>query len=228
LSRKGAELILTEIQRNSGLLLCVASGSSPLGVYHNLAEARSENTSLFAGLRVIKLDEWGPLAAADPASCEYYVRREVIEPLGVSPERYLTFAGDAADPEEECRRYAAALNASGPIDIAVLGLGTNGHLGLNEPAAWLHDSVHVAELAEESRCHGMLAEAHTQPSFGLTLGLGDILRSRMIVLLVSGAKKRDAMNRLLTHQITTEFPASLLWTHRNTVIIVDREAHPAG
>lgn len=227
LSRKGAGVILAEIQRSPGLLLCVASGSSPLGVYRNLAEARSENPSLFAGLRVIKLDEWGPLAADDPASCECYVRREVIEPLRVSPERYLTFAGDAANPESECRRYAAALNAAGPIDVSILGLGTNGHLGLNEPAVWLHDTVHVAGLAKESRGHGMLAEAHTQPSFGLTLGMGDILRSRLIVLLVSGEKKRDAVTRLLTRRITTDFPASLLWTHRNAVIIADREAHPA-
>lgn len=226
LSRKGAELVLAEIQRNPRLLMCVASGSSPLGVYRNLADACRTNSSLFSSLRVIKLDEWGPLGADDPASCEYYVHREVIEPLDVSPNRYLSLAGDAADPEAECRRYAAALNAAGPIDVSILGLGRNGHLGLNEPAAALHDTVHVAELAQESQGHAMLTEARTRPSYGLTLGMGDILRSKLILLLVSGEKKRDAMARLLSRRITTEFPASLLWTHRNTIMIADRDACP--
>ena len=226
LSRQGADVVLDEIRCKPGLLLCVASGSSPLGVYRELAGARNKNPPLFDRLRAIKLDEWGPLGADDPASCEYYVRHEVTGPLGISPDRYRTLTGDAVDPEAECQRYAAVLNGAGPIDVSILGMGTNGHLGLNEPAAWLHDTVHVAELAKESQGHGMLAEARTQPTHGLTLGMGDILQSKLIVLLVSGANKRDAMARLLSRQITTQFPASLLWTHRNTVIIADREACP--
>ena len=181
---------------------------------------------MFSRLRVIKLDEWGSLAADDPASCEYYVRKEVVEPLDVPEERYFTLAGDAADPQAECRRYAALLDTIGPIDICVLGLGVNGHLGLNEPGPWLHDRVHVATLAKDSQGHGMLAHARVHPTFGLTLGMSDILRSRLTVLLISGEKKRAALKRLLTREITSEFPASLLWLHGNLDIICDRAAYP--
>jgi len=226
LSRRGAALITECVKQKFDTLLCAASGSSPLGTYAELARIHSESPTIFSTLRVIKLDEWGPLAPDDPASCEVYVRAKAVEPLGITEDRYITVRGDAGDPDAECRRYAAVVNGAGPIDVSILGMGTNGHLGLNEPAAWLHDTVHVAELAKESQGHGMLAEARTQPTYGLTLGMGDILRSKLIVLLVSGANKRDAMTRLLSRQITTQFPASFLWIHRNTVIIADREACP--
>jgi galactosamine-6-phosphate isomerase len=226
LSRRGAAIIVEHLRQNPSALLCAASGRSPLGAYAELAKTCAQDRSLFARVRVIKLDEWAPLAPDDPASCEVYVRTKVIERLGIPEDRYLTLRGDAADPVAECRVYSAALAAAGPIDICVLGLGVNGHLGMNEPADWLHESAHVAELAKESQGHAMLADALTQPQYGLTLGMGEILRSNMILLLVSGEKKRDAMTRFLSHQITTEFPASFLWTHRNTIIIADRDACP--
>jgi galactosamine-6-phosphate isomerase len=226
LSRRGAALVVEQLRQNPSALLCAASGSSPLGAYAELAKTCAQDRSLFACLRVIKLDEWGSLAPDDPASCEVYIRTKVIEPLGISEDRYLTLRGDAADPDGECRAYSATLAATGPIDICVLGLGVNGHLGMNEPADWLHESAHLAELAKESQGHAMLADALTQPQYGLTLGMADILRSNMILLLVSGEKKRDAMARLLSRRIATDFPASFLWMHHNTVIIADREARP--
>ncbi|MCC6489885.1 MAG: 6-phosphogluconolactonase [Candidatus Hydrogenedentes bacterium] len=225
-SRLGADVIQNELERDPGALLCAASGGSPLGAYRELARRCADTPERFSQLRVIKLDEWGPLAADDPASCEFYVRKEVIEPLRVTEDRYFTLAGDAADPAAECQRYASVLDAVGPIDICVLGLGVNGHLGLNEPGPVLHDRAHVATLATDSQGHGMLANVRVQPSYGLTLGMGDMLRSRFILLLVNGEKKREALRRLLTREITTTFPASLLWLHSNTQIICDREAYP--
>lgn len=226
LSCQGAEFVIGELQRRPDLLMCVASGGSPLGTYRHLAGRCRREPTLFSRLRVVKLDEWGPLGAADPASCEFYVRKEVVDPLSVAPGRYLTLAGDAADPEEACRRYAADLAAAGPIDLCVLGLGANGHLGLNEPSEWLHDTVHVADLARDSQGHAMLSTARTRPTHGLTLGMGDILRSRKILLLVNGAHKREPLRRLLMRRITTQFPASLLWTHGDLTVLCDREAHP--
>lgn len=226
LSRRGAAVVVQNLRANPAALLCAASGSSPLGMYKELAKTRAEDPDSFSRLRVIKLDEWGPLAADDPASCEFYVRKEVCEPLGVGAERYITFRGDSADPDAECAAFSNALQSAGPIDICVLGLGVNGHLGMNEPANWLHETAHVTELAKESQGHGMLANAWTQPRYGMTLGMGDILQSRLVLLLVSGAKKREATDHLLSRRITTQFPASLLWTHRNTIMIIDREAMP--
>lgn len=227
LSHRGARFMLEQLHQNPGLLLCVASGASPLGLYRNLAAHQKENPTVFAKLRVIKLDEWGPLSPEDPASCEYYIQKEIVRPLSISQERYLSMAGDAPDSEQECARCADGLGAAGPIDVCILGMGANGHLGLNEPAEWLHDTVHVAALASASFSHGMLTEARTPVTHGITLGIGDLLRSRRILLLVSGVHKREAMRQFLSRRITTQFPASILWTHRDLTVLCDRAAHTA-
>lgn len=228
MSRRGAAVVMEHLRGNPSALLCAASGSSPLGLYAELAKVCASDPQLFSGLRVIKLDEWAPLTVDDPASCEFYVRTKVCEPLGVDGRRYITFRGDAVDPEAECAAFSKALQSAGPIDICILGMGVNGHVGMNEPADWLHETAHVAELAKESQGHGMLVNAFTQPKYGMTLGMGDILRSRLVLLMVSGTKKREAMSEFLSRRISTRFPASFLWTHPNAYVIADRQAIPVS
>lgn len=226
MSARGADRFMAELRQKPGLLMCAATGSSPLGFYRELARRREAAPDLFARMRVIKLDEWGPLPADEPASCEAYIRREIIEPLRITPDRYLTFAGDAADPVAECARFAETIAQHGPIDFCVLGIGANGHLGLNEPADSLSETVHVAELAEASQQHGMLAGARVQPQYGMTMGMGDILRSRALLLLVSGASKREPMRTFMRGGVTTAFPGSFLWLHGNLTVICDNDAWP--
>ncbi len=119
------------------------------------------------------------------------------------------------------RRVVAA---EGPIDLCVLGLGVNGHLALNEPAASLLPTAHVARLSQASLRHPMLANSPKLPAYGLTLGMADILVSRDILLLVSGVNKREPLKRLLRREITTEFPASFLWLHPNWTLLCDQNA----
>ncbi|HNR31748.1 MAG TPA: 6-phosphogluconolactonase [Candidatus Hydrogenedentes bacterium] len=226
MSARAADWLVEAIRRQSDLLLCVATGASPLGAYRELARRASDGAVAVDRLRILKLDEWGPLPPDDPGSCEAYIRREVLDPLRIAPDRYFAMRGDVPDPQAECRRFRETLAALGPIDVSVLGVGTNGHLGLNEPGPWLHDGVHVAELAPSSQGHGMLATARTRPTHGLTLGMGDLLRSRKLLLLVSGADKRPAMRALLDQRLRTEFPASFLWLHRNLTVICDAAAWP--
>ena len=119
---------------------------------------------------------------------------------------------------------AAALEAAGPIDLCILGLGLNGHLALNEPAESFDPFCHVATLAEQSRSHPMIAESAAPVRQGLTLGLGDILRARRILLMVSGAAKRTPLARLAAPRITPTLPASFLWLHGDAVCLCDRDA----
>jgi galactosamine-6-phosphate isomerase len=116
------------------------------------------------------------------------------------------------------------MEQEGPIDVCILGIGLNGHIALNEPAPTLSPYAHVAELAEQSRKHVMLKQTRGEVQYGLTLGVADILRARKILLLVSSAAKKDVLARLLTARVTTDFPASLLWLHRDVTILCDREA----
>jgi galactosamine-6-phosphate isomerase len=224
MSRAAAEFLVAAVRAKPDLLLCLPAGSSPARVFELLIEARSRDPRLFARIRVIKLDEWGGLDMDDPASCEAYLQTRFLRPLGISPERYFGWRSVPPNPAEECDRVAAWLADQGPIDLCLLGIGTNGHLGLNEPGISLQPGPHVAQLTEESAGHGMLARARRRPEFGLTLGMADLLRSRQVVLLASGETKAAQMERLSWGEVFTECPASFLWLHPAVCLFADEAA----
>jgi galactosamine-6-phosphate isomerase len=228
LSERAAALVTAEIARRPGLLLCAATGHSPAGLYAGLAREAAGNRERFAALRVVKLDEWGGLGAGDAGSSEAYLRRRLLEPLGVTPDRYLALAGDAADPAAECERVRGELERRGPIDLCILGLGVNGHLGFNEPNTTLIPQCHIAALSPESRRHAMARSMAEPPAFGLTLGLREILASRRVLLLVTGPGKAPAITALLSGAVTTRLPASFLWLHRHVDCLMDATAFPVS
>ena len=223
MSRQAAERILRGLANKPDLLLCAAGGSTPLRTYQLLAESHALKPATFRSLRVVKLDEWGGLGGETPGSCEAQLRSHLAVPLNLQ-ERYFGFQGEASDPEADCARVRGRLETEGPIDLCVLGLGLNGHVGMNEPAPFLQPTAHVAHLTETSLNHPMLANTRSRPPYGLTLGMAEILASREILLLVSGANKREPLRRLLRREITTGFPASLLWLHAHWTLLCDRDA----
>jgi galactosamine-6-phosphate isomerase len=224
LSRQAAERIVNALARKPDLLLCAAGGSTPVRTYELLAAHHQRAPEMFTSLRVIKLDEWGGLAMDDPGSCENQLRANLILPLRISADRYSGFKSNPADPGAECERIHGRQASEGPIDLCVLGLGLNGHVAMNEPAPALRPFAHVARLTESSLRHPMLASSRVTPTYGLTLGIAEILASREILLLVSGANKNRPLDRLLTREISTEFPASFLWLHPNWTLLCDRDA----
>ena len=220
LDRRAAALVWEAAEAKPDLLICLASGETPTGVYAHLAAAPAR----LARARFIQIDEWAGLKADDPASCAAYLHRTLAGPLAVPSERWIGFHGGAPDAAAECRRVAAALTAAGPIDLCVLGLGRNGHLALNEPSDRFDPFCHVATLTAQSRAHPMLSGTTVPVCRGLTLGLGDILRARRILLLVSGSAKRAPLARLAARQVTPELPASFLWLHGDTICLCDPAA----
>ena len=224
MSRRAAELVLAELRANPRMLLGAATGSTPTRAYELFVQSALSEPGVARELRLIKLDEWGGLAMDDPATCEVYLRRRLIEPLGITPDRYLSWNSRPADPLAECDRVATWLHRDGPIDLCVLGLGTNGHLAFNEPGESLTPGPHVATLSETSLRHPMLRDTAGRPQYGLTLGIADILRSRRILLLVSGAGKAEQLRRTIEGPITTQFPASFLRLHARATILCDRDA----
>ena len=224
LDRHAAALVREAVEAKPELLVCLASGETPTGTYALLAGA----PALLAGARFIQLDEWAGLGADDPASCAAYLERTLAGPLAVPPERWIGFRGDAPDAAAECRRVEAALAEAGPIDLCILGLGRNGHLALNEPSDSFDPFCHVATLDAQSRAHPMLDGTAATVRQGLTLGLGDILRARRILLLVSGSAKRAPLARLAARRVTPELPASFLWLHGDATCLCDRAAAGSG
>jgi galactosamine-6-phosphate isomerase len=223
LSRQGADILIECLRHTPDALVCLAAGATPTRMYALVAEHYRREPKLFERMRVLKLDEWGGLAMDDPASCEQFLRQTLVEPLRLQ-ERYVAFNSQPADPASESARIADWLNVHGPIDLCVLGLGMNGHLGFNEPGPHLIPHAHVAELSAESSSHAMLDQARTRPTYGLTIGMADILQARQVLLLVSGPGKSGPLRILLRGEISTEFPASLLWLHPNVTLLCDSPA----
>lgn len=224
LSSKAATLIKKALARKPDLLLCAAGGSTPLRTYELLAKDHVRHPELFTKLRVVKLDEWGGIAMNDPGTCENQIRSFVLSPLHVADKRYFGFDSHPVDPKAECERIRRRLTTEGPIDFCMLGLGMNGHLAMNEPAPSLKPSAHVARLKAVTLAHPMLAQSKSQPTYGLSLGMAEIMASREILLLVSGANKCQPLRKFLRREITTEFPASFLWLHSNWTLLCDADS----
>ncbi len=223
MSQCAAGCLFMCLREKPSSLLCLATGSTPTRTYELLAERQADDPRLLAEARLLKLDEWGGLAMDDPASCESYLRRHLIDPLGLH-ERYVAFQSRPDDPAAECARIGAWLQENGPIDVCVLGLGVNGHLGFNEPAPFLQTHAHLAQLSQASLGHAMLDQARGRTTFGLTLGMADLLLARQVLLLVSGHAKRAALHRLDRPEITTELPASFLHLHPDAHVLCDSAA----
>ena len=225
MSRTAADMMADEIRAKRDLAMSLATGSSPTRSYQLLAARRAEEPELFSEVRFVKLDEWGGLWPDDPAACEYYLRKHLVDPLQIPDERFIAFRSNTRDDQAECDRIRGELERLAPIDLCVLGLGINGHLGFNEPGDFLRRHPHVAKLSDATKQHAMLDDADEPDAIrcGLTLGMGNIMNARKVMLLVTGSHKRPAMRQFLTQRITTQFPVSILWMHPEVWCICDAE-----
>lgn len=224
IGHRAKTVIIEDLLQNESLLLCAATGSSPTKTYEFLAAESAINPKSFSQIRIIKLDEWGGISMTSSGSCEYYLQQHLIRPLAITNERYFSFQSDTENPEQEIHRIHQILEKQGPIDICILGIGINGHIALNEPAPFLQPHCHLATLADTSLQHPMISEESDKPQYGLTLGMTDILQSKKIIFLISGAKKKEITQFFLSARISTEIPASFLWLHPNVICLVDKEA----
>ncbi len=222
-SQKAKEIISLEIIRNKKLLLCAATGGSPTRAYELLAEDFIKQPQLFSELRIIKLDEWGGIPMEHPSTCEFYLQKHLIQPLKISQERYISFKSETKDPHEECKRIQNQIQKS-TIDVCILGLGINGHIALNEPSEFLQPLAHVAKLSDKSLQHLMVSALKNKPTYGLTLGMAEILQSKLIIVLINGKQKRNIVKQFLSKKITNLVPASFLWLHPNVVCLIEQNA----
>src|SRR5690606_28666795 len=215
LDEAAAETICGFIRAKPGAVLGLATGETPLGIYRKLAEKFREGLISFRQVTTFNLDEYVNLPEDHPESYHAYMRRHLFDHIDLPPSRAHLPCGNAADLAAECQRYDALIEEAGGIDLQMLGIGHNGHIGFNEPGRELAAGTHVVRLAPETRranarFFGSIDEV---PERAVTMGVGTILKARLILLIAKGADKADIVRRALTGPITTECPASLLQTH---------------
>lgn len=224
MSELGAELVHAELEIKPNLLFCAASGNSPSGLYELMAEKHQNSHGFFDWMRVVKLDEWVGLSKNSIFTSEYDIQEKLLKKLGINDDRYVFFEEDTQNPEAECQRIQEEIDEAGGIDICILGIGINGHIALNEPAEFLQPECHVAKLHPVTLASGMIEKVGVPLTQGMTLGIGNIMSAKMVILFITGKGKKPALDLLLEGKIRTDLPASFLWLHQNAHVIVDKSS----
>ena len=227
LSAALATRVLERIVARPSLVLGLPTGRTPLGLYRELRE-RSGAGIDWSKVRTFNLDEFAGLDPSSEHSYRSYMQKELFDHVSIDPDSIGFLNGAAPDLKAECRRYESEIEDAGGIDLQILGIGANGHIGFNEPADGLCATTHIADLTEETReANAALfgGDWTRVPARALSMGMATILNAREIVLMATGAEKADAVHGLIEGLITTRLPASILQVHPRVTVMVDR---PAG
>ena len=227
LSAALATRVLELIVARPSLVLGLPTGRTPLGLYRELRERSGGNLIDWSQVRTFNLDEFAGLDAASPNSYRAFMQAELFDHVSIDPRNIGFLNGAAEDLRAECRRYEDAIEATGGIDLQILGIGANGHIGFNEPADGLCATTHIAELEEESRAANAQrfgGDWTTVPERALSMGMWTILGAREIILIATGEEKAGAVHGMVEGLITTRLPASLLQVHARVTVMLDRLA----
>ncbi|HJO95959.1 MAG TPA: 6-phosphogluconolactonase [Victivallales bacterium] len=219
MSQEGADFIRTFVNSNPEALICFATGSSPKRIYEILAY---DPVITESNIRAVMLDEWIGIDTLHPSTCRYFAEQHIFKQWNIPEKKRFCFNASAVNAEKECRRMASILKNESPIDLCILGLGSNGHLGLNEPSDILFPHAHVTHLDAKSQTHSMLADEGITLSQGITFGMTDINCSQEILMLVCGKDKKEIASAFIKPDISTHLPASFLHLHPKVFCIIDK------
>lgn len=224
--RVGAAVIAHRVRHTPETVLGLATGSSPLGIYRQLADWVEQGILGLRHTSAFALDEYVGIAADHPESYASVIRREVVEPLRLDPDRVHVPDGRASDIETACVAYEDEIRRAGGIDIQILGIGANGHIGFNEPTSSFASRTRIKTLTPQTRADNarFFARPDQVPTHCITQGLGTIAEAGQIVLVALGAHKADAIAAAVEGPLTSMCPGSLLQLHRDAIVIVDEPA----
>lgn len=225
MSKRVADDVTNIMRPLSQPLFVAASGDSPKGLYKELAGRSNAGLINIAEWRFLGLDEWIGLDADDEGSCRYMLNKDLFYPLHVKNEMICCFDGKANDTAKECDRIENFIAQQKGIDAAILGLGMNGHIGLNEPGTSASLRSHVSDIAETTKTVGQ--KYFSKPQIltkGITLGLATLMEAKHLFLVVSGEKKASILKDALQHAPTESIPATLMREHPNFVVYADKGA----
>ncbi len=226
MSRKAAYIVASQIILNPRSVLGLATGETPLGLYRMLISMYWAGDLDFSGITTFNLDEYKGLSEESPYSYHYYMKKSFFQHVNMKENQWHIPRGTAENVDEECRLYDEAIERAGGIDLQILGLGVDGHIGFNEPDGKFERGTHLVELQEST----IQANARFFPSpeevprFALSMGIKTIMKAKKILLLASGLSKADAICEALQGEVIPELPASILQLHPDVTCILDRDA----
>lgn len=226
MSRVSAQIILEKIKSQEHVTLGLATGGTPLGTYKELVKDHEENGTRYDHVHTYNLDEYVGLASSDPESYHAYMCEHLFHPVHIPLDQTNIPNGAAEELLQECMRYDTLIENIGGVDLQLLGIGQNGHIGFNEPGTPFSSKTHIVDLTPSTLEANAeyFADRCKQPTRALTMGISTILQSKEILLLASGEKKQEALFHLLRGEVTEAVPASALKMHDRVTIIADSQA----
>ena len=225
MSQKAAEIIIGIVKNNPNAILGLATGSSPIGTYQNMIKDHKENGTSYKSVKTVNLDEYVGLTADHDQSYAYFMRTNLFDSIDIDLANTNLPCGSAPDAKAECDRYNALL-ATMQQDVQVLGLGSNGHIGFNEPGTPLDSVTHLVDLTENTIKDNsrLFASIDEVPRQALSMGIKNIMNSKAIIMVVSGKNKAEAVRGMVKGEVTPALPASVLQLHPFVTLVCDKEA----
>lgn len=227
ISKQASDMIIKQIEKNHGSVIGFATGASPVETYKRIIEKYENGEVSLKHITTFNLDEYVGLSRENVNSYFYFMKENLFGKTDVNFDKVNFLSGQAENIEEECERYYNKIKECGGIDVQLLGIGTNGHIGFNEPGDKFADRPFAVKLTQstiDSNRKYFEAVGDTMPEYALTMGIGDIMRSRKIILIATGTSKAKAVKALVEGEVTSACPASILKLHSDVTVFLDKES----
>ena len=226
MSRKAANIISAQVVMKPNCVLGLATGSTPIGTYDQLVEWYNKGDLDFSEVTTVNLDEYKGLPRTNDQSYYYFMHQHLFDRVNIDPERTNVPNGMEPDAEKECGRYEELIRSLGGVDLQLLGLGHNGHIGFNEPGEAFEKETHCVDLTESTieANKRFFASADDVPKQAYTMGIKTIMQAKKILIVVNGENKADIVERAFFGPVTPEVPASILQLHNDVTLVGDEAA----
>lgn len=226
MSRKAANIISAQVIMKPNCVLGLATGSTPIGTYDQLVEWYNKGDLDFSEVTTVNLDEYKGLPRTNDQSYYYFMHQHLFDRVNIDPERTNVPNGMEPDAEKECGRYEELIRSLGGVDLQLLGLGHNGHIGFNEPGEAFEKETHCVDLIESTieANKRFFASADDVPKQAYTMGIKTIMQAKKILIVVNGENKADIVERAFFGPVTPEVPASILQLHNDVTLVGDEAA----
>ena len=226
MSRKAANIISAQVIMKPNCVLGLATGSTPIGTYDQLVEWYNKGDLDFSEVTTVNLDEYKGLPRTNDQSYYYFMHQHLFDRVNIDPERTNVPNGMEPDAEKECGRYEELIRSLGGVDLQLLGLGHNGHIGFNEPGEAFEKETHCVDLTESTieANKRFFASADDVPKQAYTMGIKTIMQAKKILIVLNGENKADIVERAFFGPVTPEVPASILQLHNDVTLVGDEAA----